>query len=752
LFVFLIFAGKPVLSDDTCMFAVSADDVPPNIVLLLDNGAEMENIIWHAGYNNSFDYTPAAGSATITWGDGSMTNGFTNEQGYTVHNPSTGTYYIRPILSDLTPDADNGHSFLSDSNSNTFTINGRSITLPFEPSEYDGIIDNAAIFRYSKNYLNWLFYGSYLDVSSVDDGTDLSDKSRFYYAKQAIFTVAELIQRQAYFGIYAFTANAKGASNVQPLKFACEDDGTFTSAFDNAVNTLGTVNYSPLAEGLASIGVVYASPKSATVTVVAVEEYCQKSFVIVITSGVSSEDQGITSDYDGDGLDVTQTITIDGVEMAIPVNQNGGTYLDDVAYDLYSRDVIGYQPGFQNVTTYTIGFMGNDESNAYLKNASNNGNGNLNLYDTSDKEYGKYHFEAENPDALSGVLINAINAILSKTSSFTAPVVPVTRTTSGNQIYLAFFKPGESNFWEGNVTKFGLSSDGEILDANGIVATWANGAMKEDADPYWGTIDWADTSKTNGIDNSARNIYTYLGVSNDLTGHFNWFSTDNDNLTSAELTTYDDSIGPLELDNITGIFDDGEPLTGTDSGATATSGTITSADFIPYTGRTGSFRKGETVTGSTSGAVGTIASAGTTELINYIRGADVHDEDEDNNTSENRAIICGDPLHSEPVVVNYGDLDSDGDDEIMVFFGANDGMLHAVNDDYGSEAWLSVESEKAAPAILHWMLRFLQSLNFCGELPRLTEILLQLLLFLNSEKHGLSLNSELLKHQRYLLE
>jgi len=130
-------------------------------------------------------------------------------------------------------------------------------------------------------------------------------------------------------------------------------------------------------------------------------------------------------------------------------------------------------------------------------------------------------------------------------------------------------------------------------------------------------------------------------------------------------------------------------LTGTDSGATATSGTITSADSIPYTGRNRFFRKGETITGSTSDAVGTIANAGTTEVINYIRGADVYDEDGDSNTSENRAIICGDPLHSEPAVVSYGDIDGDSatPDKVMVFFGANDGMLHAVNDEDGTEAW-----------------------------------------------------------------
>ena len=33
---------------------------------------------------------------------------------------------------------------------------------------------------------------------------------------------------------------------------------------------------------------------------------------------------------------------------------------------------------------------------------------------------------------------------------------------------MAFFKPGEGNFWEGNVTKFAISNANEIIDKYGI--------------------------------------------------------------------------------------------------------------------------------------------------------------------------------------------------------------------------------------------------------------------------------------------
>ncbi len=716
LFVFLIFAVKPVLSDDTCLFEVSADDVPPNIVLLLDNGAEVEHVAWHGNYDNNIVFTPdvntdgvdndndgsldeADGSEEIQWRDGSTTSGFTNMQGYSLISKGP-NYYLVKILNDLSNDSDgNGIRASSDSVHGsvtwaTFEINNRTIRLPAAPSSVvdgDGVKDNAEIFRYSKNYLNWLFYGAY-----AGDGSDLPDKSRFYYAKKAIFKVAELTQRQAYFSIYAFTATAKGSSNVQPLGFVYDTAGNVDSSFVNNINNLGTFDYSPLAEGLASVGGYYASPSSGVVG-----EYCQKNFVIVISSGMSSEDQAAAAgsspasldDYDNDGAvpegDIVLNDGTSTTRITIPMNINGSSYLDDVAYYLYSHDIVDYQDGYQNIFTYTIGFMGNTESNAYLINTSNNGNGSLNLYTTNHTDYGKYHFEAENPDDLSEQLLNALNAILSITSSFTAPVVPVTRTTSGNRIYLAFFKPGESNFWEGNVTKFGLSTHGEIQSTNGAAATWPNGALKEDATSYWATIDWADTSKDNGIHNSARHIYTYLGTDNYLTNASNSFKVST--VSSTLLETYDDSTGPIELKNITGSFSAGNTITGGSSGASATISAVSGAGdiMVSYAGKNGSdFRAGEIVTNG-SGAVGTISNAGTSEVINYIRGADVLDEDGDNDITENRRLICGDPLHSEPVVVNYGDIDNDSStpDKIMVFFGANDGMLHAVNDEDGTETW-----------------------------------------------------------------
>lgn len=629
------------VADDTCMFSTTADDVPPMIVLLLDNGAEMEQIYWHPDYDPAVDYTPTTGIA------GYPNGVFTNPMGYALQK-SGSKYYLYPILSDLTV----GSSGIAASVTNdpTWTVSYlqvisgvtttvyRSVTLPATPStsvDADGIKDNADQFRYNTNYLNWIFYSGLYSGS----GADLPAQSRFYYAKKAIMTVAKLTANKAIFGINNFTANANGASNVQPLGLVVQTplaanpaNNVLEPNFINNVNNMGTVTYSPLAEGLASVGGYFASNSAGVVTV---DKYCQRLFALVISPGVSSEDAAIGSsskpttltddDNDGEG----GALTISGTTYTIPLNYNGTTYLDDVANYLYTHDIPEHSkaPGFQRVSTYTLGFMGDDASNTFLINASNNGNGNLNLYDDTDEEYGKYHFRADNPDSLADQLLAAINAIIDHTSTFTAPVVPVTRTTSGDVIYMAFFKPNAGNFWQGSVDKFGLDLDDPagvvIVDANGNPATWPNGAMRETAVPYWSTKNWADPSQPNYMANGGRTIFSNL-VSNNLSAAGNEFSVSNANLTAAD------------LDN--------------------------PADVI--------------VNGNTV--------AGRSKVIEYIRGGDVFDEDTDGDTTENRSVISGDILHSEPLVVKYANAYSS---DTFIFYGANDGMLHAVNDADGTEQW-----------------------------------------------------------------
>ena len=381
------FYGSSAIGDDTCAFMVTADDVPPNIVILLDNGAAMEEIGWHSGYANNTDYTPVvANRYDVTEKGISIGNGFFNENGYGVirrdiENNGIEKYYLVNIPDNLNI-AEYNFKLPADGDalSPTWSINGRTITLPAIPgkSAIDGVIDNATNFRYSKNYLNWIFFGDY-----DGNGDDLPSISRFYQAKKALMTVGKLISNQAKLGIYNFTSNAAGASNVQPLGMVVTEplasqpaENTLEPNYINNINNMGTVTYSPLAEGLARVGGYFGSASTHIVGY-----YCQKNFIIVISPGKSSEDLLATSqsspsslsDYDNDdgAADIGEGYVKENENIyIIPVGQNGSTYLDDVADYLYNNDIVDYEDGFQNIRTYTIGYMGDSLSNLFLINTS----------------------------------------------------------------------------------------------------------------------------------------------------------------------------------------------------------------------------------------------------------------------------------------------------------------------------------------------------------------------------------------------
>ena len=75
---------------------------------------------------------------------------------------------------------------------------------------------------------------------------------------------------------------------------------------------------------------------------------------------------------------------------------------------------------------------------------------------------------------------------------------------------------------------------------------------------------------------------------------------------------------------------------------------------------------------------------------NWFRGYDVDDQDFDQDHDEPRGAI-GDPLHTEPVVVTYGG--SQHNPKATVFFGTNEGVIHAVNANTGEEQFAFAPTE-----------------------------------------------------------
>lgn len=262
---------------------------------------------------------------------------------------------------------------------------------------------------------------------------------------------------------------------------------------------------------------------------------CQKNFVIIMTDGDPTRDQN---------PQMTNDVYLNtAAGRKIPYASKDGVqyYLDDVAYYLAQNDlrVPGATPSAadllamgeagdyenQTVTTYTIGFKA---TVPLLINTANNGGG-------------KY-YTADNADTLNEALNSIITAISESNESFSAAAVPVSRANkaySGSYVYYGLFQPLSTGEWVGNLKKYSLNESGQILGADGVVAT-SNGQILDTAKSYWSaTPDGPSTGKggagaklLSDIEGGfSRKIYTYTGTSTTLTAASNLFTTTNAALT-----------------------------------------------------------------------------------------------------------------------------------------------------------------------------------------------------------------------------
>lgn len=243
---------------------------------------------------------------------------------------------------------------------------------------------------------------------------------------------------------------------------------------------------------------------------------------------------------------------------------------------------------------------------------------------------GGTYFTANDTASLSTALTNIVTSILDTQTTFTAPTVAVNsfnRTRNLNDLYVSVFQATGDVHWPGNLKKYRLrASDGEILDANDNPAVDpATGFFADGARSYW-------SAQVDGPE------VPLGGAANQLPDPaarriFTYLG--NPALTAAanEITRANNSID----DAVLGIGQPGDPSRDT--------------------------------------------------IIDFIRGIDVSDLDQDNDLTEPRRQM-GDPLHSQPASMIYGGTAASPDiNDGRIFFATNDGVLHAIDPRTGVETW-----------------------------------------------------------------
>lgn len=260
------------------------------------------------------------------------------------------------------------------------------------------------------------------------------------------------------------------------------------------------------------------------------------------------------------------------------------------------------------------------------------------LNNAATKGGGKY-YTADNTAELTDAFTTIVTEIMAINSTFVAPAVTVNafnRFTHRDELYFALFRPSGHPKWNGNVKRFRLAGNPPVIvDRFGVPAIDDNtGFFKPSVTSFW----------TDPVDAPDGDAVEKGGAASRLT-------------LVRPMYTYTGDTAPSEVDLTQSAH------------AVATTNTALSATLLGDANMSASRR---------------------TNLINWMKGVDVLDDDSDNDSTDARRFM-GDPLHTKPVLVTYGGTDADPD--ITLYSATNHGYLHAINTTNGSEVFSFMPKE-----------------------------------------------------------
>lgn len=684
--VLVVFPGvAPALDTDVYLKApgVSRDD-SPNVLIILDNSGSMDTTITSADpYDPTIAYADAGyGSNRVYWSTTASVPGTTSTRWFpTTDNNcttsqfnlgstagATGFYasdnvvgWIWDVAKNGTTSTGKGHwgDLTRGTNSDGASRMGIVDCGQDNPADASGtyltkgtsgvLIGNAytntatqkldvTAFQkptlYSSNYLNW---------RANPPGATAT--TRIELAREAVKTIIDA-NKGVRFGLMVFNQNNSlpdGGRVIAQIDTMTDARRTWMKG---VVDTINAETYTPLSETLweayrylAGQGVAFGNPTPAETPnrdVCAQDPACTTATGTYVSPfTIACQKAYVILVTDGDPTNDTAANTF--VSGLPGIGTISGNPLDELAGWMYTHDVYGGLGGNQTVVTFTVGFdTGISASGLQL------------LQDTATKGGGKYYTAASGTE-LANALQGAITDALQVTTSFTAPALSVNAFNTlfnRDEVYFSVFKPSSTQRWNGNVKKYSLCKDksatpsckfGEIIDANNQPAVDITTLrIKDTARSYWSSSTDGSAVDKGGAGSKLetyanRNVYTYTGTFN------------------------------------------ANKITPT-GGVTSLSGSTHAVS--------------DANTALTEAMLGVSTPAERTELINWIRGQDVFDEDTDGVTAEDRNWRFYDPIHSRPVIVNYGGTSAA---PIMkLFVGTNDGVVRMVNENTGIEEWAFV--------------------------------------------------------------
>ena len=437
---------------------LSAAAVTPNVMLLIDDSGSMNNIIWAAGFD------PAISRPTVYTCESAN-----NCNSIARLDMEDGNVLLASLSRGGCSRAENWYGFYRSD------LGEVCLRLP-DP------VGNGNT-RYTAKYLSYLLTLSNGSNRDFTTGTIPTD----YRINVARDVSNDLVANNRALRIGLATFNPPNFSNSGPggyIARAISDlspvSGSVTqtqansnySALINAINSLGAVANTPLAEsyyevtryfrGMApyynSTPSTYTSP---------IQYRCQKNFGVVITDGLPTYDRTFpTNDPQGTPTGGARLPNWDGISTNDGDNPSGDSegdtlYLDDIAkfaFDIDMRstgtDVTGQSWNAtdfprQYLNTYTVGFA---VTNPMLSDAARYG-------------AGKY-YPATDSEGLNSALASALSDITSKAGSGGAGTTNAATLSSTSSYYQTTYDPKD---WRGTIRAFGFTSAGTV---NRAAAQW----------------------------------------------------------------------------------------------------------------------------------------------------------------------------------------------------------------------------------------------------------------------------------------
>ena len=363
-----------------------------------------------------------------------------------------------------------------------------------------------------------------------------------------------------------------------------------------------------------------------------VSHQCQKNHIVLFSDGEPSSDTGANSRIQTLLNTVAAENRVTGLSTSC--SGNGGC-AEEIAFYGNQEDFSSTYDGIQNVTFHTVGGFVQGAAQTKLENIAKFGSWAApgKPLNPSLKEGNGIYSNVQNYEELKQSLKDIFDSIAKTSSTFTAPAVSVNAFNASqhnDEVFYALFRPEDKIKWGGNLKRYRLSDSGELLDFNNTAAINSEtGYFDEGSYGFW----------NDKITPDGKNV-TYGGMANLITTPASRLLFSNSSNTAmgnfSSVASYD-SFDMSEDEDVD--FDE-------------------------------------------------------TDIFKWVQGYDMLDINGNLTTTDSRKQI-GDPMHSEPVIVTYrniGTADAPISDA-TIFFGTNEGFIHAVDTATGTEQFAFLPKE-----------------------------------------------------------